>query len=78
VNGFVGLRLGFRLLGVCNTAIMTYLHTLSAGNAFLRVDPVLGVPEGNGMDGTFHPALVTAGAVFLVNYIGHSMILLYF
>jgi hypothetical protein len=78
LDGFVGFRLGFGLLRICNTAIVTYLHTLAAGNALLRVDPVLGVSKGNGMDGTFHPALMAAGAILLVNDIGHDRFLLSF
>ena len=51
---------------------MTYPDALSAGNTFFRIDPILCSPERDGMDRTFHTALVAGRAELLIDYIGHK------
>ena len=73
----MGRQLGCGLFGIGDAAVMTYFYAFSAGNAFLRVNPILCVLHANGVHGTFHPALVAGGAELLINHIGHRDILLF-
>jgi len=67
----MGLSLGRGLVGIGNTGVVTDLDALAAGDTLLGIDPVFCVAEGDGVNGTFHPALMTAGAEFLIDYIRH-------
>ena len=50
---------------------MTDLPAAAAGDTLLRVDPLLVVFKANCVCGAFHAAAMAAGAIPLVNYIGH-------
>ena len=75
-DGVVGLGLGFGNIRAGDGAVMAHALAGAAGQALLRIDPILVVSEGDSPGGTFHAAAVAAGAVLLINDIGHSSYLL--
>lgn len=72
--GGMGRHLRCGLFGIGDTAVMANLHAFSAGDALLRVDPILCVFQPNGVHGTFHSALMAGGTIFLIDYIGHNLV----
>ena len=66
---FVRTCLGFRLVRICDTGVVADFFALAAGDALVRIDPVLAVSEGDCVDRTFRPALMTSGAEFLIDNI---------
>jgi hypothetical protein len=60
------------MLGVGDAAVVAELDALAAGDALLRVDPILGMFEGDGPYRALHSTAVAAGAKILRDLICHD------